>query len=94
MKTTSVTRLKNHLSAHLKEVLAGETVLITDRRKPIALIRPLDHGLAGDKLAGMYERGLLAPPARPLDVAAFLGSMRGKSAEPLSSAIIEEREGR
>lgn len=44
MKTTSVTLLKNNLSAQLKEVASGETILITDRRKPVASLQPLAHG--------------------------------------------------
>ena len=36
MQTVSITQLKNSLSAYLRDVKAGEEVLITDRGRPIA----------------------------------------------------------
>ena len=40
MQTTSITELKNSLSAYLRNVKAGEEVLITDRGRPIARLVP------------------------------------------------------
>ncbi len=36
--------LKDHLSAHLRAVEAGETVEVLDRDRPIARIVPIDAG--------------------------------------------------
>lgn len=94
MKTTSVTRLKNTLSAQLKEVVAGKTVLITERRKPIALLQPLHCGAAGATLDGLFERGILAPPSKTLDLKAFFKTAPGHCTASLSGAIMDEREGR
>ncbi|MCC5807532.1 MAG: type II toxin-antitoxin system Phd/YefM family antitoxin [Opitutales bacterium] len=91
MKTTSVTRLKNTLSARLKEVAAGETILITERRKPVAMLRALDPVADGNGLAGLYARGILEPPQSELDVAAFMKMPRGQCADTLTRAISEER---
>ena len=41
MLTASVSQVKNGLSAYLRRVKAGETVLITDRKTPVARIVPL-----------------------------------------------------
>jgi prevent-host-death family protein len=38
--TTTVSSLKAHISENLRRVASGETVVVTDRRKPIALIIP------------------------------------------------------
>ena len=42
MKTASISEAKNRLSALLDLVRKGETVLITDRNRPIARLAPLD----------------------------------------------------
>jgi len=41
MKKTSVSYLKAHLSAELKAVQAGETVVVMDRDHPVARLVPL-----------------------------------------------------
>lgn len=92
MKTASVTHLKNNLSARLKEVSAGEAVMITDRRKPIAILQPLSAELQEDRLASLYHRGILRPPANQLDSKVFLKMPRGKSSRALSAAVHEDRE--
>ena len=94
MKISSVTHLKNTLSARLKEVVAGEPVLITDRRKPIALLQPLEGGGGEGALATLYQQGILTPPPKKLNVAAFLRMPRGQCAPSLTQAVIEEREDR
>lgn len=94
MKTTSVTRLKNNLSAQLKEVVAGETILITDRRKPIATLQPLSSGEQGNALSGLCARGIVSPARKPLAVAALLRHPRGEAGGGLTQVILEEREGR
>jgi antitoxin (DNA-binding transcriptional repressor) of toxin-antitoxin stability system len=94
MKTTSVTLLKNSLSAQLKEVASGETILITDRRKPVASLQPLAHGELTDDLSDLYAQGIVAPPKKPFSVGRFLQKPRGESHAELSSAILEERQER
>lgn len=94
MKTASVSRLKNTLSARLKEVVAGESLLITDRQKPIAVITPLDSGNTDEHLASLIQRGIVAPASKPLDLSDFLRKQRGRCTPSLSSAVIEERENR
>lgn len=40
MKTVSIRELKNHLSAYLRLVRAGEHVLVTDRGEVVAELQP------------------------------------------------------
>lgn len=89
-----MTLLKNKLSARLKEVIAGETIVITDRRKPIASLQSLEHGGTTDKLASLCSRGIVSLPVKSLSVADFFKEPRADSSSGLSALILEEREGR
>ena len=42
MKRSSVSYLKAHLSAELKTVQAGETIVVMDRDHPVARLAPLE----------------------------------------------------
>ena len=62
MKTASISELKNRLSAYVDLVRQGETVLLTDRDRPVARIVPLEPGSkASDdsRLADLERRGIL-----------------------------------
>ena len=41
MKTMNIAHLKSHLSSALREVAAGERILILDRKRPVAEIVPI-----------------------------------------------------
>jgi prevent-host-death family protein len=91
MKGTTVgTReLKNRLSQYLRRVKAGETIIITERGKPVGQILPIQDDLSGrlQKLveAGILEwNGQLLPPYQPKAV--------NKSDKLLSSLVAEDRE--
>ena len=43
MVTATISEVRNGLSAYLRRVKAGETVLILDRKTPVARIVPLSH---------------------------------------------------
>ena len=60
MQTTSITELKNSLSAYLRSVKAGEEVLITDRGRPIARIVPVSPSDSiEERMDDLERRGLL-----------------------------------
>ncbi len=42
MERVTISQLKNSLSAYLKKVRAGQTVLILDRDEPIAVLERVD----------------------------------------------------
>jgi prevent-host-death family protein len=54
-----VRELKQHLSEHLRRVAQGETLQVTDRGVPVALIVPV---AGGDPLARGVEQGWIRPP--------------------------------
>ena len=60
MQTASITQLKNSLSAYLRDVRAGEEVLITDRGRPIARLAPFSRfDSMEEHLEELERRGLL-----------------------------------
>jgi prevent-host-death family protein len=90
MKETTVgsRELKNRLGEYLRRVKAGETILITERGKPVGQIVPIQDDLPTrlNKLveAGVVEwNGQPVPPYQPKVV------NRGK--QLLSELVVEER---
>jgi antitoxin (DNA-binding transcriptional repressor) of toxin-antitoxin stability system len=70
MKTAGVRDLKTHLSSYLRDVARGDVVLVTDRGRVVAELRPPG---AADRSASpsdlryqqLVERGILRPAAAP-----------------------------
>jgi antitoxin (DNA-binding transcriptional repressor) of toxin-antitoxin stability system len=70
MKTAGVRDLKAHLSGFLRDVAHGDVVLVTDRGRVVAELRPPG---AADRSASpvdlryrqIVERGLVRPAAAP-----------------------------
>ncbi len=68
-----VRELKNRLTHYLKLVQAGERVIVTDRNRPIALLRPLDdeseERSLEERVAALARTGAvrLAEPGNRLD---------------------------
>ena len=54
MKTATITETKNGLSALLDLVRRGESILITDRRRPVARIEPV--GTIAEDSSGRIAR--------------------------------------
>lgn len=91
MEKATISELKNRLSAYLKKVRAGHTVLIFDRNRPVARLERVEAGTAhDDKLgrlerAGLLRRGKSAPRLKELRAGA------PKAARSVTQALIEER---
>ena len=70
MKTVGVRELKIHLSAHLRDVARGDVILVTDRGRVVAELRPPGAGqrtMTPEELARqrLIDRGLLRPAVAP-----------------------------
>jgi prevent-host-death family protein len=99
MKTANVATTRNELSRLLRRVKRGETVVITDRNRPVARLLPIapaDNPADAD-LAALVASGVLTPPAGPpLDVARFLAPLSSGAPLPadrsLASAVLADRE--
>ena len=95
MKTASVSDLKNNLSARLKQVIAGEPLVITDHRKPVAVVYPLEQDLMNEHVRSLVAEGLVVPPKRKPNARAVLDLPLPECTANLTEVILEERrEGR
>ena len=69
MEKASVSRLKNALSAYLRRVRAGQSVIIYDRDVPIARIERIeDSGSGSNRLALLDAQGITRPASGTLSV--------------------------
>jgi antitoxin (DNA-binding transcriptional repressor) of toxin-antitoxin stability system len=76
MKTISVSSLKSHLSAELKKVQAGETMVVLDHRHPVARVVPFEgEPLFLREASGTYVCKAL-PPLTDIDPMRALGQER------------------
>jgi antitoxin (DNA-binding transcriptional repressor) of toxin-antitoxin stability system len=95
MEKATVSKLKDNLSAYLRKVRAGHTVVIYDRDVPIACIERIESsGRGRDRLALLRAQGLTKPAARPLSVKR-LREMLTKGLPPsarLLEALREDRD--
>jgi prevent-host-death family protein len=92
MKKVGSREFKNRQGYYLRRVRKGETLLVTDRGRPVARVSPVSEWEAmtlEEKLAELERQGHIRrgkggpfPPFEPLP-------LRGK---PLSEMIIEDRE--
>lgn len=93
MKTVGSRELKNRLGRYLKLVGKGETLIVTDRGKPVARIVPTDSTGGEDRsvdevLKQMESEGHLRLGTRPFKRFKPV-RLKGK---PLSKIILEDRD--
>lgn len=94
MEKATVSKLKDNLSAYLRKVRAGHSVVIYDRDVPIARLERIESGGRGqDRLAALHAQGVVRPPSHPLDAKKLRTLLQkplpGKAR--LSDALREER---
>jgi prevent-host-death family protein len=83
-----VRELRDGLSGVLRRVRAGESVTVTDRDRPIALIVPVREGSVADRLAAQVGSGRLSWKG---------GKPRGAARPPVvqgpavADAVVEDR---
>ena len=88
--TIGVRELKSHLSAYLRRVKAGETVVITERGKPVGRIMPLEDSVE-ETLRRLGEAGVLAWSGRKLEPSRPAApTVRGD--RTVSELLLEDRE--
>jgi prevent-host-death family protein len=98
MKTVQIGDLKNHLSAHLRDVRKGEEIIVRDRNEPVARIVPYVPESIEEQEKLLIAQGILKPPKnrapdRDKWVKEFLAKPRPNiSREAIMRAILEERE--
>ena len=92
MIEVGVRQLKNSLTRYLRLVEKGQSVLVTNRRRPVAVLQKPDRNSARTKeevIAALVAEGKLVPAAKPGPFKPFKPlKIRGK---PFSQTIIEDR---
>ena len=58
METVGIRELKSNLSRYLKKVRSGEKIIVTDRKKQVALILPCSRETDEEKLLQLVQGGL------------------------------------
>jgi prevent-host-death family protein len=87
LKTVGIRELKRGMSGYLRDVRAGEKVLITDRKKQLAVIAPLESRQESDCLRSLVEKGYVYwAEGRP-----GMGVSRVPSKKSVSEAVLEDR---
>jgi antitoxin (DNA-binding transcriptional repressor) of toxin-antitoxin stability system len=95
VEKATISQLKDRLSAYLKKVRAGGSVLIVDRDQPIARIERIASGAMGDDRISRLERaGLLRRGSGRVDVAALRRDAPRARASVLGALLDDRREGR
>jgi prevent-host-death family protein len=92
MHTVGTKGLKDRLTHYLRLVRQGTTFIVTDRGKPVGVLKPVsgdERGETADLLAGLAAEGSISLPQGK----GFLKkppAVHGKGL-PLSRVILEER---
>ncbi len=92
MEKATISQIKNHLSAYLQKVRAGESVLILDRDQPVArLERVGGEAFVEDKLACLERDGLVRRARQPMPME-LLRSPAPAATQSVLAALLEERQ--
>jgi antitoxin (DNA-binding transcriptional repressor) of toxin-antitoxin stability system len=91
MEKATISELKNQLSAYLKKVRAGESVLIYDRDQPIARLERVEGPAVADQhLIQMERNGLVRRARAPVPIE-LLRAAAPRSKRSVVEALIDER---
>lgn len=91
MQKATISQLKDRLSAYLKRVRAGQSVIIYDRDQPIARIERIESGSGGDDRLARLERAGLMRRGKGPDPFELLKAGAPKSRRSVTQALIDER---
>ena len=92
MERATISQMRNHLSAYLQKVRAGESVLILDRNTPVARLEGVKADTDGNEQLVQLEReGLLRRPKAPIPMKQ-LRITPPRAKQSVLEALLEERE--
>ena len=88
METVGVRDLKENLSRYLKRVKSGERIVVTDRKKEVALLVPFTAKMEEEKILELIQRGFAYwTGGKPTGMPSRIIS-KGKR---VSEAVVEDR---
>ena len=95
MEKATISQVKNRLSAYLRKVRAGETVLILDRDQPVAVIEGVrDIERSDERLARLESKGLIRRATQAIDTESLRNEPIEGGETVLEALLEERREGR
>lgn len=95
MEKATISQLKNRLSAYLRRVRAGATVLILDRDEPVARLERVGVGERhADRISRLEKAGVLRPGRRRLRVDRLRSPPPTARRSVLEALLEDRREGR
>ena len=86
--SVGIRELKSRLSEYLRQVKAGETVIITDRGQPVGRIVPVAQSLH-DRLEAMAQGGLILWSGHKLSPVAPVACTHGD--RTVADLLVEDR---
>jgi antitoxin (DNA-binding transcriptional repressor) of toxin-antitoxin stability system len=93
MRSANIAELRDRLTQYLREVRAGEEIIIRDRQRAIAKIVPLtDDADAND--AALVAAGLMRKAQRPLPAAFWRARRAAVSVRAAAAAVSHDRDDR
>ena len=88
MKTVGVRKLKEHLSKYVNEVKSGERIVITDRKRKVALIVPIGIDTEQDRILECVRRGIVHwSGGKPVG----MGSRIHVKGKKISETVLDDR---
>jgi len=87
LKSVGIRELKRSISSYLRYVRSGEKILITDRKKPLAIITAIDNGGENETAKKLADTGLVVwTGGKPVGVVPRIHSRKS-----VSDAVVEDR---
>jgi prevent-host-death family protein len=90
MKTASVSELKSRLSEFLRQVRGGDSVMVLDRGRPVALLGP--YRGADSELAELRDAGLVRLGSGQIPADYWTQPLAEDPEGLVLTALLEERE--
>ena len=95
MEKATISQVKERLSAYLKKVQAGQTILILDRDQPVARLERVGaDSPADDRLTRLERSGLVRRATRRVSLQSLRGQPAGTDPGLLRALLEDRREGR
>jgi prevent-host-death family protein len=92
VRSTNIADLRNHLTRYLKEVRAGEEIVVRDRQRPFAKIVPLAPNDDAEDSA-LVASGLMRKAERALPASFWRARRASISTSVAASAVSRDRDG-
>ena len=94
MRSANIADLRDRLTQYLREVRAGEEIIVCDRRRPIAKIVPLNVDDDSAEETALVAEGLLRKAERPLPPSFWKIQRASVTVRAAAAAVSADRQDR